>query len=137
MHEEPDIGSTLPDAMRALQVLANESGNSWTVLHAAAAAGHVEATRFLLASGMPVDATDADGDTALHVCAQAGHGSVARVLIDASASTTIVGAFGHTPGRRAELMGHHALAELLRAAPGTAGSKRNRLLHRLRQLWPF
>ena len=80
MRDEPDMGSTLPDAMRALQALANASDNSWTVLHAAAASGHVEATRFLLESGMPVDAADADGDTALHVCAQTGR-SIDRVLV--------------------------------------------------------
>ena len=137
---EPDA-RPLADVVRSLQALAEAKSNAWTALHAAAAADHARAARFLVDSGLPIDAIDAEGDTALHVCAQAGHENTARELLAAGASPGLAGAFGHTPERRAELMGHHRLAAILHAATArtvdpTATRGRD-LMRRLRGLWPF
>jgi ankyrin repeat protein len=55
-----------------------------TLLHLAAAGGHLEATELLLARGLDVNARD-DGDntTALHWAAAGGHLDVVRLLADA------------------------------------------------------
>lgn len=135
MRESLQGQPTLPDVMRSLQEVADASETAWTVLHAAVAIGHVEATRFLLASGMPVDATDAQGDTALHVCAQAGHEAAAEIILAAGASVAVRGAFDHTPYHRAELMGHHRLARRLHAVERAGGLRRGWLRRCLR--WPW
>ena len=131
MHRPPDEDGLLDD-LRELQVRASQARNGGTVLHVAAAVGHVEAIRILMTSGIPVDAVDADGDTALHVAAQAGHEVVARALLDAGASCTTVGAFGHSASRRAEVMGHRRLARLLQPS-ADRGVRRGWW----RRLWPL
>ncbi|HUW31747.1 MAG TPA: ankyrin repeat domain-containing protein [Planctomycetota bacterium] len=57
-----------------------------TPLHAAAAHGHAEAARILLAHGADVDAKDSSGAMPLHLAARCGHKDVVRLLLDNNAA---------------------------------------------------
>jgi cytohesin len=54
----------------------------WTLLHEAAIEGAVESGRLLFDRGIPVDSTDADGQTPLHVAAISGRFEFVRFLLD-------------------------------------------------------
>jgi ankyrin repeat protein len=57
-----------------------------TALHLAAAAGHSEVVRQLVAAGAPVDAVDASGSTPLHLAYQNRHQGVVQLLLEAAAA---------------------------------------------------
>ncbi|MGB6975863.1 MAG: ankyrin repeat domain-containing protein [Gammaproteobacteria bacterium] len=59
-----------------------------TALHLAAAGGHVELVKQLLAEGVNLEACDYNGDTPLHCAAMRGQDKVVKVLIEAGANTT-------------------------------------------------
>lgn len=112
---------------------------SWTPLFAAAADGHVEIVRTLLAAPRRVsqgdnpaatevvmarlDATDRYGRTALFYAVLHGQTEVVRVLIDAGAATDREDAGGDTVAGLARTLGRAAELEMLAAAAPAPGVK--------------
>ena len=105
---------------------ATEWGWGYTPLHAAAAAGHAEVVKVLLAAGASNRQREKKDenvwpycDTPLHVAARNGHANVARLLIDAGAFVdsltcgTYVAADQETPLYWAAKEGHADVARLL------------------------
>lgn len=86
--------SLLQSSLAALSLptsVADENG--YTLLHAAASYNQLEILRFLLNSGVNINATDNDGDTALHY---AGALPSLRLLLEHHADPTIVNSQGKT-----------------------------------------
>ena len=61
-----------------------------SLLHSAAAKGHADVARALLAAGASVDAVDKQGSTPLHYAAFQGHAVVVTALLEAGASVDAV-----------------------------------------------
>jgi ATP-dependent RNA helicase DDX3X len=70
---------------------------SWTLLHAAAYAGHTKDVQLLLARGASVDARDKKGETPLLKAVSRGHEGTARMLLSAGADPAAAAASGSTP----------------------------------------
>ncbi|ETV65139.1 hypothetical protein H257_18065 [Aphanomyces astaci] len=68
-----------------------------TVLHYAAGAGRLDATRFLLGKGAAVDTTDASGATPLFLASQHGKWAVVNALLTHGANVDVANAEGTTP----------------------------------------
>jgi serine/threonine-protein phosphatase 6 regulatory ankyrin repeat subunit B len=87
-----------------------------TLLHAAAANGHLEMVRELLERGASVDLEDGLGHTALMSAAYRGHLSTLLFLLHHSASPELQASDGHTALMMAASEGHEACVQaLLRA----------------------
>ena len=87
-----------------------------TLMHAAAANGHLELVRELLKRGASVDLPTGLGVTALMSAAGYGHVSVLHLLLQHSASPNLQDVDGFTALMRAATLGHAAcMQELLRA----------------------
>lgn len=68
-----------------------------TALHIAAAAGHAQVARILLARGAAVDARDGLGNSPLHYAATLPSPDTARLLVKSGANSEAVGAGGLRP----------------------------------------
>ncbi|KAG2482473.1 hypothetical protein HYH03_018580 [Edaphochlamys debaryana] len=101
------------------------SGGSYTPLHYAARAGHLEAVQLLLKSGAPVDAaTRGMGATALQRAAGQGHAAVVEALLRAGADAALGDCDGETALHKAAAQGSaEACRLLLSACPGSAGAR--------------
>lgn len=86
---------TLLDARASLECREEATGRM--PLHLAAAAGHAETVRKLLAISANPDVQDNDGARPLHLAATAGSAAVAAVLLEARANPDATDAFGSTP----------------------------------------
>jgi hypothetical protein len=79
----------------------------------AAAAGHTDAVRSLLAQGAPVDGKDESDWTALHFAAAHGRTDIAAILLDRGADPNARARFEMTPLHWAAMKGHAEVAGLL------------------------
>jgi ankyrin repeat protein len=90
--------------------------NGRRALNWAAINNRVDAIRWLLAHGAPIEATNHTGFTALHHAAEVGSVDAARVLLAAGADPKHTNLEGITPLARARMEGHGEVAKLLEAA---------------------
>lgn len=103
------LGSSLRLRMRAT----SKSIDGSTALAAAAARGHLEIVRLLLARGANFDKADAHGATPLHEAAAHGHLQLVNLLLDGGADCTKPDCYGATPLIRAADEGQEATSYLL------------------------
>lgn len=68
-----------------------------SLLHTAAARGHVEIARMLIEAGVDVDRAGLAGRTPLSFAAREGHADMVRFLLDHGADTSARGPWGFTP----------------------------------------
>ncbi|KAF7588358.1 hypothetical protein BBP40_005787 [Aspergillus hancockii] len=68
--------------------------NGYPPLHYGAAAGHVDITEMLLATGVAIDETNPDRLTALHIAAMTGQVAIVEMPLEAKASAILVNTFG-------------------------------------------
>ena len=90
--------------------------NGRRALNWAAINNRVDAIRWLLAHGAPIEAVNLTGFTALHHAAEYGSVEATRVLLAAGANPKHTNYDGVTPLARARQEGHVEVAELLEAA---------------------
>ena len=115
--------------------LSSKNGSSWyslervfpgagsTPLHVAAAEGHSEIARSLMARGADVNAKNADGETALHLAAEQGHEDVVDALIGARAKLDAKDEARSTPLHLAAKHGHEAVVDALVGARAKLDAK--------------
>uniref|UniRef100_A0A8C5R000 Uncharacterized protein n=1 Tax=Leptobrachium leishanense TaxID=445787 RepID=A0A8C5R000_9ANUR len=89
----------------------NSSGE--TLLHVAAANGHVPVIEFLITKGAKIDAKDVKKRTPLHRAAENGHLEAVRVLLKAGANMYCLDSDNQTPVHLAAQNNHQELAQLL------------------------
>ncbi|RPB07296.1 ankyrin [Morchella conica CCBAS932] len=94
-----------------------------TTLHRAAAAGHEDIVRLLIAAGADVGARTSRGDTALHVAAEHGHVGVVGVLLERGAAVDAPGWRGCSALHYAAMMGKSDVASALVAAGAGVGAR--------------
>ncbi len=94
---------------------ARDSVKQQTPLGAAAALGHTEIVRALLAAGADVNAKDESGRTALIVTSIGGHLEIVHLLLDKGAPIDVQGTDGATALHAAVRFGHPELAAVLLA----------------------
>ncbi len=87
-------------------------------LHAASAAGDLDAMKAALAAGASIDARDESGRTALHIAAEAGRDDVTRFLVQAGARVNAIAGNGDSPADRAAEKGNTAVRAILVEAGG-------------------
>jgi cytohesin len=96
---------------------------SMTLLHLAAAGGHVDIVRFLISDAVGADVTAARRNkfTPLHSAAMNGHAEICAILIEAGAQPDVqTDPQGYAPLHSAAWAGHAAAVEtLLRAGADT------------------
>jgi ankyrin repeat protein len=103
-------------ALRNEQLRVRNAPYGWTLLHAAAAGGHVETVELLLERGLDVNARDiGENAYAMHIAAARGHLEVVRRLADAGGDV-----IGHGDDHALEVIGwatcwepHPEIAEFL------------------------
>jgi ankyrin repeat protein len=88
----------------------------------AAAYGHVETAKLLLASGADVNASDATGWTALHAGAYKGDAALVTLLLERGAIQSPGRWFLQSPQRIAEMLGHQDVVDLLQGSRPSAGT---------------
>jgi len=108
-----DLKQAASILQRAPTLLAGRHDGAAVPLLAAAAAGIVPATRFLLAHGTKVDGTTQFEMTALHWAAARGHSAIVTLLLDAGASPDCLGWFLIRPEELALINGQAATARLI------------------------
>jgi ankyrin repeat protein len=110
------LAAALKDGAKVDSLDVRRSPNGRRALNWAAINNRVDAIRFLLAHGAPIEATNHTGFTALHHAAEAGSVDATRVLLAAGADPKHTNLEGETPLARARRDGHLDVAELLEAA---------------------
>lgn len=110
------LAAALKDGARVDSIDLRTSRNGRRALNWAAINNRVDAVRFLVAHGAPIEATNLTGYTALHHAAEHGSLDAARVLLAAGANPKHTNLEGVTPAARARQEGFIELAELLEAA---------------------
>jgi len=82
----------------------NFTGIGWTPLHAAAAFGHAEIAKFLIANGARIDEKNFDGDTPIQLARKNDHTDVVRVLLNTPSGVkelrSLIDEFEHLPAER-------------------------------------
>jgi hypothetical protein len=90
-----------------------ECGSDWTVLHWAAARGHVGMIELAVSCGARVDAGDRGGCTALHIAARNDHVHAVTLLVNCGADVGARGDGNFTPLHMAAYRGHASVAGAL------------------------
>src|SRR4051812_46593973 len=106
------LASALKEGAKVDSLDVRRSSNGRRALNWAAINNRVDAIRFLLAHGAPIEATNHTGFTALHHAAEAGSVDATRVLLAAGADPKHTNLEGETPLARARRDGHLDVAEL-------------------------
>ena len=110
------LAAALKDGARIDSLDVRTSRNGRRALNWAAINNRVDAVRFLLAHGAPIEATNLTGYAALHHAAEYGSLDAARVLLAAGADPKHTNLEGVTPLVRARQEGFVELAAMLDAA---------------------
>jgi ankyrin repeat protein len=92
-----------------------ECGSDWTVMHWAAARGHVRMMELAVCCGARVDAGDRGGCTALHIAARNDHVCAVTLLVNCGADVDARGDGHFTPLLMAAYRGHFSVARALLA----------------------
>jgi ankyrin repeat protein len=110
------LAAALKDGAKIDSLDVRRSPNGRRALNWAAINNRVDAIRWLLAHGAPIEATNHTGFTALHHAAEAGSVDATRVLLAAGADPKHTNLEGMTPLARARQEGFVEVAALLEAA---------------------
>ena len=108
-----------------------------SVVHAAAAGGHVQCVNLWLSVALDAsDWTDKKGNTPLHTACGEGHEQVVLALLQAAAEPNPVNAKGRTPYDVARKGHHRSIVELLRSYGGRSGADVQRAaMERMMNIW--
>uniref|UniRef100_A0A8C3NLE2 Uncharacterized protein n=1 Tax=Geospiza parvula TaxID=87175 RepID=A0A8C3NLE2_GEOPR len=104
----PELEKTLKDNDLNMLNLSNE-----TLLHVAAAHGHLSIVAYLLSKGARTGVKDRKGRTALHRAAEKGHGGAVKLLLRGGASTHTLDMEGRTPLHWAAVNHHSHIVKML------------------------
>lgn len=81
----------LKSFLEAFQITTKERDeNQATLLHHAVATNQLEVMRYLIDSGIQLDAGDKDGHTALHIAVLQGHAEAANLLLQSGINSSIL-----------------------------------------------
>uniref|UniRef100_A0A8C5WKU1 Ankyrin 1 n=1 Tax=Leptobrachium leishanense TaxID=445787 RepID=A0A8C5WKU1_9ANUR len=105
----------------------NSSGE--TLLHVAAANGHVPVIEFLITKGAKIDAKDVKKRTPLHRAAENGHLEAVRVLLKAGANMYCLDSDNQTPVHLAAQNNHQEVLKTFLKEEGTLYKNRLNILH--------
>ncbi|XP_068263242.1 CARD- and ANK-domain containing inflammasome adapter protein-like [Nyctibius grandis] len=102
------------------------NSSSETLLHVAAANGHLMIMEYLISKGAKIDVKDEKGRTPLHRAAEKGHGEAVKVLLQRGASMYSLDTEGKTPLHLAAQNNHsHTLKVLLKEEVRSNGNQHN------------
>ena len=134
--QDSGVGSTLHRAASEgnLELLQSEltarpgevkkrDGEGYLALHQAAAAGQLEAVKFLLVSSSDVNAKGLRGETPIYLAAVGGHPTVIEALLQAGADPNLATKELRTPLQRAAMEGHLAAVKALLRGGADASAK--------------
>ncbi|KAM4722950.1 CARD- and ANK-domain containing inflammasome adapter protein-like [Rhinophrynus dorsalis] len=105
----------------------NSSGE--TLLHIAAAYGHVPVIEYLINKGAKIDAKDKKNRTPLHRAAENGHSEAVRVLLQAGANIYSLDNDSLTPLHLASQNNHQTVIKMLLQEEGRRYRNRHNFLH--------
>ncbi|MEE6495014.1 hypothetical protein FKM82_001929 [Ascaphus truei] len=105
----------------------NSSGES--LLHIAAANGHVPVIKYLIRKGVKLDAQDKQRRTALHRAAENGHSDAVMILLQAGANLYTLDNDSLTPLHLAAQNNHHNVLKVLLQEEQRSYKNRNNFLH--------
>ncbi|XP_031973260.1 ankyrin-3-like isoform X1 [Corvus moneduloides] len=120
----PELEKTLKD--NDLSVL---NRSSETLLHVAAANGHLSIMEYLLSKGARTGAKDRKGRTALHRAAEKGHGGAVKVLLQGGASMHALDREGKTPLHWAAENNHSHILKMLLKEEARSCRNQHNFLH--------
>ncbi|KAJ1170448.1 hypothetical protein NDU88_002325 [Pleurodeles waltl] len=100
-----------------------------TLLHVAAANGHVAAIELLIRKGAKVDAKDKNGRTPLHRAAEMGHADAVRVLLQAGANLYALDKEGQSPLHLAAQNQHVDIMKMMLQEEGRLYKNGHHFLH--------
>ncbi|XP_058699354.1 CARD- and ANK-domain containing inflammasome adapter protein-like [Poecile atricapillus] len=120
----PELEKTLKES--DLNVL-NHSNE--TLLHVAAAHGHLSIMEYLLSRGARTGVKDGKGRTALHRAAEKGHGGAVQVLLRGGASMHAVDMEGKTPLHWAAENNHSHILKMLLKEEARSCRNQHNFLH--------
>ncbi|RMC08736.1 hypothetical protein DUI87_14985 [Hirundo rustica rustica] len=120
----PELEKTLKD--NELNVL---NPSSETLLHVAAAHGHLSIMEYLLSKGARTGVKDRKGRTALHRAAEKGHGGAVQVLLRGGASIHTLDIKGKTPLHRAAENNHSHILKILLKEEARSCRNQHKFLH--------
>ncbi|KAM4641374.1 CARD- and ANK-domain containing inflammasome adapter protein-like [Discoglossus pictus] len=105
----------------------NSSGE--TLLHVAAANGHVPVIEFLIGKGAKVDAKDKKRKTPLHRAAEKGHAEAVRVLLQAGANIYSLDSDSQAPVHLAAQNNHQNVVKILLQEENRRYKNRSNFVH--------
>lgn len=120
----PELEKTLKD--NDLNVL---NPSSETLLHVAAAHGHLSIMAYLLSKGARTGVKDRKGRTALHRAAEKGHGGAAKLLLRGGASMHTLDMDGRTPLHWAAENHHSHIVKMLLKEEARSCRNQHTFLH--------